>query len=74
MTDYQELKISESRIKTLTVNECAEATGIGQHAIRTMTNNPESEFPFFKVGTRILIPVIALEEWLLKASSEKKCL
>ncbi|MHC1723188.1 MAG: helix-turn-helix domain-containing protein [Aminipila sp.] len=73
MADYQEIQIDDiPRIETLTVNKCAELTGIGQQSIRMLVNNPDSGFPYFKLGAKVLIPVVALEQWLLKTSEERR--
>lgn len=73
MTEHTELTFdTRPRIKTLTVNECAEFTGIGQEAIRCLAHDEASGFPYIKIGAKMLIPAIALEEWLLKVSTERR--
>ncbi|MFV0516509.1 MAG: hypothetical protein ACK5MV_03865 [Aminipila sp.] len=73
MTEYQQIQIGDiPRIETLTVNKCAELTGIGQQSIRMLVNNPDSGFPYFKLGAKVLIPVIALEQWLLRTAEERR--
>nr|WP_315022958.1 helix-turn-helix domain-containing protein [uncultured Aminipila sp.] len=73
MAGYQEILIDDvPRIETLTVNKCAEITGMGQQSIRKLVNDPASGFPYFKLGAKVLIPVIALEQWMIKVSEERK--
>ena len=47
---------------TLTVPECASALGISERTLRA--NLPG--LPTVRIGTRVLIPVRALEQWILE--------
>nr|WP_315021764.1 excisionase [uncultured Aminipila sp.] len=74
MTEYQEVSFDTTpRIEALTIEKCAKVTKIGRDSIRQLINNPNSEFPYFKIGTEALIPVAALEQWMIKVSEERKC-
>lgn len=60
--------------KTLTIQKCAEYTNIGREKITELINNPNIDFPYFKVGTKTLIHKELLDEWLEKVSKEKTIL
>ena len=50
--------------------EAAEALGIGQRLLWTWTNS--GEIPHIRLGTAILYPVAALEDWLAQQVQEGK--
>lgn len=57
---------------TLTVREAALYTGIGHEKIRELIDRPNTDFPFFKVGSRVAINKILLNNWLDKVSEEHR--
>lgn len=57
---------------TLTVRETALYTGIGHEKIRELIDKPNTDFPFFKVGSRVAINKGLLNEWLDKISDEHR--
>lgn len=57
---------------TLTVREAALYTGIGHEKIRELIDKPNTDFPFFKVGSRVAINKELLNEWLDKISDEHR--
>ena len=74
MTEFKEVSIDTTpRLKTLTIDQTVQATGIGRNAIDKWIKDENSDFPFFKIGTKHLIPVIALENWFIKVSEERRC-
>jgi len=58
--------------KALTVEECAKYTGIGKDKIRELIAKNNTDFPYFKVGVKAIIPVMPLNNWLEKISHEKR--
>lgn len=69
--------IGESRSRekaTLTIQECAEFTGIGRDKLLELVHNINSDFPCFKVGAKFLINKQLLIQWLEKITKEKRVL
>lgn len=58
--------------KTLTVLECAELINVSKEKIRELINKPNTDFPYFKVGAKVLINREMLNEWLEKISLEHR--
>lgn len=49
------------------VKEAAEVTSLGVHTVYELIQQHKvTQFPFVKIGRRIVIPRLALEEWLNK--------
>lgn len=68
---YMSINNKDSNIeKTLTINEAAEISGIGEQKLREQVAKENSDFPFFKVGTKTLINKNMFLEWLNKVSRE----
>ena len=63
-------EIKASKKTTLTVLECSEIINVSKEKIRELINKPNSDFPFFKVGAKVLINKELLNMWLEKASKE----
>lgn len=63
-------EIKASKKTTLTVLECSEIINVSKEKIRELINKPNSDFPFFKVGAKVLINRELLNMWLEKASKE----
>lgn len=59
---------------TLTIQECAEFTGIGRDKLMELVHNPNSDFPRFKVGAKFLINRQMLISWLDKITKEGRTL
>jgi excisionase family DNA binding protein len=59
---------------TLTIEEAAKCSGIGRDKLLELVHNPNSDFPYFKVGTKFLINREMLKEWLRKVSEERRVL
>jgi excisionase family DNA binding protein len=57
---------------TLNIQEAAEYLGIGQIKIRELIDKKNTDFPFFKVGSKSLMNRKMLDEWLIKISAEKR--
>lgn len=58
---------------TLTVKEASELTGIGRCKIEELINS-EGDFPYFRVGRKILINADMLKDWLSMISKENRVL
>jgi excisionase family DNA binding protein len=54
---------------TMSVQELSAQMGISLPKAYELVKSPE--FPTIRIGTRILIPVDAYKEWLLKNSAQK---
>jgi len=66
------LKSEKPQKITFTVNEAAEYTGIGQAKIRELTERPNTDFPFFRIGKRVNIDKSALDRWIDKITEEHR--
>ncbi|AQR96138.1 excisionase [Clostridium saccharoperbutylacetonicum] len=69
---YEVIKNSCLNRKTLTVLECAEFINVSKEKIRELINKPNTDFPYFKVGAKVLINRDLLQEWLQKISLEHR--
>ncbi|MGL4107229.1 excisionase [Clostridium sp. LP20] len=65
-----EMKISKKA--TLTVVECSKIINVSKDKIRELINKPNTDFPFFKVGSKVLINREMLNIWLEKISKEHR--
>lgn len=59
---------------TMTIDECAEFSGIGRNKLLELVHNPSTDFPWFKVGAKFLINRVMVTAWLEKVSREKRAL
>jgi excisionase family DNA binding protein len=59
---------------TLTIDECAEFSGIGRNKLLELVHASNTDFPCFKVGVKFLINRQMLITWLEKISKEKRIL
>ena len=66
------IKSSVLNKRTLTVLECAELIKVSKEKIRELINKPNTDFPYFKVGAKVLINRDMLQEWLQKISLEHR--
>lgn len=57
---------------TFTILEAAEFSGFSHPKIRELIDKPNTDFPFFKVGTKALIDKAMLIIWLEKVSTEHR--
>lgn len=69
---YDIFKNTISNKKTLTVLECAEHINVSKEKIRELINKPNTDFPYFRVGAKVLINRDMLNEWLEKVSKEHR--
>ena len=66
------IKEKKEEKTTLTVREAATYTGIGHEKIRELIDRPGTDFPFFKVGSRVAINRALLNNWLEKVALEHR--
>lgn len=67
------LKILKSNSKsTMTVLESSEYMNVSKEKIRELVHKANTDFPFFKVGTKVLINKVQLDLWLDKISKEHR--
>ncbi len=57
---------------TMTIDECAKFSGIGKDKIIALTKMRNSDFPFFKVGTKTLINRGMFMEWLDRITEQRR--
>jgi len=57
---------------TFSVAETAKYIGVGYEKIRELIERQNTDFPFFKVGTRASIDKRKLDEWLEKITEEHR--
>lgn len=57
---------------TFTVIECSEYINVNKDKIRELIYKPNSDFPYFKNGSKVLINKSQLDLWLDKVSKEHR--
>lgn len=65
-------EIKQSKKTTLTVLECSEMMNVSKEKIRELINKPNTDFPYFKVGVKVLINKDLLMQWMKKVSEEHR--
>lgn len=66
--------VLQSERASFTVRQCAQYCGIGEEKIRELIAKENTDFPFFKVGIKAIIPKESLDRWLEKVSAENRVL
>ncbi|MDU4728248.1 MULTISPECIES: excisionase [Clostridium] len=66
------LNNKNSEKKTLNIVEASSYSGIGQDKIRELIDKTNTDFPFFKVGSKSRINKKLLDLWLEKISEEHR--
>ena len=70
---YISMNNKDSNIKkTLSINEAVEYTGIGRDSLLQQIKRDNTDFPYFKVGTKALIDKEMLDEWIRKIVKEHR--
>lgn len=59
---------------TFSIMEAASYSGIGHEKIRGLIEKNNTDFPFFKVGTRASINKQAFDRWLEQITTEHRVL
>lgn len=67
-------KMEDNLKATFTVVECAEYINVNKDKIRELINKPNSDFPYFKNGSKVIINKSQLDLWLDKISKEHRVL
>lgn len=57
---------------TMTVLECSDYMNVSKDKIRELIHKVDTDFPFFKVGAKVLIDKARLDLWIEKASQEHR--
>lgn len=57
---------------TLTLEEVAKESGIGRNTITALINIEDTDFPYLKVGRKLLVNRNKLQEWIDKVSQEHR--
>lgn len=68
------LKTDKIEKITFSIQEAARYSGMGHEKIRELIEKPNTDFPFFKVGTRAAIDKRALDRWLERITEEHRVL
>jgi excisionase family DNA binding protein len=68
MTDRPETAVRLSERAALTIPEAAKAVGVSERLIRSLL----PEIPHCHLGSRVVIPVSLLDEWLRKQAQEEQ--
>lgn len=68
------LKSEKTKKITFSIQEAATYIGIGHEKIRKLVEKTNTDFPYFKVGTRTYIDKRALDTWLEKITEEHRLL
>ncbi|AGF56420.1 excisionase family DNA binding protein [Clostridium saccharoperbutylacetonicum] len=65
-------RIKDNSRATMTVVECAQYIKVNKDKIRELINKPNSDFPYFKNGSKVIINKSQLDSWLDKISREHR--
>lgn len=57
---------------TMTVLECSEYMNVSKEKIRELIHKVDTDFPFFKVGAKVLINKSQLDSWLERITEEHR--
>lgn len=57
---------------TLTISEAVKVTGIGRCKLEELIHSNNTDFPYFKVGRKVLINYEMLRDWIDKISKEQR--
>lgn len=54
------------------IQECARYRKIGEDKIRELVAKVNTDFPYFRIGVKVLINKDLLDRWIEKAALEKR--
>lgn len=66
------LKSERHQKVTFSIQEAALYMGIAHDKLRELVNKKDTDFPFFKVGSRTVIDKRALDRWIEKITEEHR--
>lgn len=66
------LKSEKPKKVTFSIQEAALYLGIGHEKVRELIEKTNTDFPYFKVGTRTSIDKRALDRWIEKITEEHR--
>ena len=59
---------------TLTIAEAVKVTGIGRCKLEELIHSNNTDFPYFRVGRKVLINYEMLKEWIDRITKEQRIL
>jgi excisionase family DNA binding protein len=71
-TSLRYVKLNSNDKLTLTLEEACKFSGIGKNKIWELVYTDNTDFPYFRVGTKVLINRDMLINWLAKISNENR--
>ncbi|NRT90065.1 helix-turn-helix domain-containing protein [Clostridium beijerinckii] len=66
------LKSERPKKITFSIQDAALYMGIGHEKVRELVDKKNTDFPYFKIGTRTAIDKRALDRWLEKITEEHR--
>lgn len=66
------LKTNNKPKATMTVLECSEYMNVSKEKIRELIYKVDTDFPFFRVGVKVLVNKSKLDLWLEKITEEHR--
>lgn len=66
------LKANNKPKATMTVLECSEYMNVSKEKIRELIYKVDTDFPFFRVGVKVLVNKSKLDLWLEKITEEHR--
>ncbi|MBY6931876.1 excisionase [Clostridium botulinum] len=64
--------IKTSNKATMTVIECSDYMNVSKDKIRELVNKVNTDFPYFKVGAKVLIDKARLDLWIESIAKEHR--
>lgn len=61
--DVEEKEITECKL-TYTIKECSNLSGIGLNTLQEEISKQNSDFPFFKIGKKVMVDKGLFHQWL----------
>jgi len=67
-------EFSLNKKPVMTIREISEKYSIGKDTLYRLVddNNENSDFPYFKIKSKVLIFRVPFEDWLIKISKERR--
>ncbi len=66
------LQVNNKPKATMTVLECSEYMNVSKEKIRELIYKADTDFPFFRVGVKVLVNKSKLDLWLEKITEEHR--
>jgi hypothetical protein len=68
----EQLNSPSPELITMTLRETSNYSGLGYETLNTLVHSENTDFPFFKVGKRVMVNRRVFDEWLRKISEEHR--